>query len=144
MVIRGSSRDEKPLQSLGNDHGLRRCGHWPEAWHNRGGGGKLRWRPHGHVVDARGRDTARPRQPEIIHDAILSPPRRSYPTASEHESRRRREFSRREVAVDKQAALAIISVQLLYNGEVQFRWTWQSNLKPYLLSISCGTKPKHL
>jgi hypothetical protein len=31
---------------------------------------------------------------------------RSYPTASEHESRRRREPSRREVAVDEQAALA--------------------------------------
>jgi hypothetical protein len=121
MVIRGSSRDEKPRQSLGNDHSSRRRGHWPEAWHNRGGGCKLRRRPHGHVVDARGRNTARPRQPENIHDAILSLPRRSYPIASEHESRRRREFSRREVAIDEQAAQATISVQLLYHGEVQFR-----------------------
>jgi hypothetical protein len=42
---------------------------------------------------------------------------RSYPTASEHGSRRRRESSRREVAVDEQAMLATISVQLLYHGE---------------------------
>jgi hypothetical protein len=42
---------------------------------------------------------------------------RSYPTASEHESRRRHGSSCREVAVDEQAALATISVQLLYHGE---------------------------
>jgi hypothetical protein len=42
---------------------------------------------------------------------------RSYPTASEHESLRRRRSSRREVAVDEQATLATISVQLLYHGE---------------------------
>jgi hypothetical protein len=40
---------------------------------------------------------------------------RSYPTASEHESRRPRASSRRGVAVDEQAALATISVQLLYH-----------------------------